>query len=85
MYKTKIVLAGSAALLLSACGNNPVMSKDFGVSTRNNIANQILDPKASERDVLPPTLDGVKAEKAIDRYRKDRPDDSRAKLVEDNK
>lgn len=85
MYKTKIVLAASAALLLSACGNSPVMSKDFGVSTQRNFASQILDPKAADRDVLPPTLDGVKAEKAIDRYRKDRPDESRAKLVEDNK
>lgn len=82
MSTTKILLLAGMVLTVSACGTSPSMSRDFGVSTQRNLANQTLDAKASERDLLPPTLDGVKAEKAIDRYRKDRPDESRAKLVD---
>lgn len=76
------VLAACAGLLLSACSASPFMSKDFGVSTRQNLTYQALDAKAGDRDVMPPTLDGMKAEKAVERYRKDRPEDSRATLVE---
>lgn len=82
MSTTKILLAAGLALMAAACGTSPSMSKDFGVSVKRNTVNQTLDAKASDRDLLPPTLDGVKAEKAVDRYRKDRPDESRAKLVE---
>lgn len=83
MYASKVLLLAGIALTLSACGSAPTMSKDHGKSTQRNIASQTLDAKAGERDLIPPTLDGVKAEKAVDRYRKDRPDESRAKLVED--
>lgn len=81
MCNIKYAAATSAALMLSACSASPTMSKDFGVSTRQNITYQALDAQAGERDVLPPTLDGIKAEGALDRYRKDSPQDSRAILV----
>jgi len=45
---------------------------------------QTLDPRAASRDILPPSIDGMKLEKAMERYRRDRPDDSRAKLVPEN-
>lgn len=83
MCKIKMVLAAGAGLLLAACTASPSMSKDFGVSTRQNLTYQALDAKAGERDLLPPTLDGIKAEKAVERYRKDKPEDSRATLVDE--
>lgn len=82
MSKTKFVLATTVGMLLTACGSTPTMSKDYGVSVGINTASQTLDSKAASRDLIPPTLDGVKAEKAMDRYRKDRPDESRSKLVD---
>ena len=78
----KGLLVAGAAMLMAACGYTPSMSKDFGVSVGINTASQTMDPNASSRDMIPPTLDGIKAEKAMDRYRKDRPDESRAKLVQ---
>lgn len=84
MCKIKMVLTACAGLLLVACSASPTMSKDFGVSTHQNLTYQALDAKAGERDLLPPSLDGMKAEKAIERYRKDKPEDSRATLVESN-
>lgn len=82
MSNVKVLLVAGAAMLMTACGATPSMSKDLGVSIGINTASQMIDPKASSRDLVPPTLDGVKAEKAMDRYRKDRPEESRAKLVE---
>lgn len=82
MSKIKVFLVAGAAMLMAACGSTPSMSKDLGVSVGINTANQTIDPKASSRDMIPPTLDGIKAEKAMERYRKDRPEESRAKLVE---
>lgn len=82
MSNVKVLLVAGAAMLMTACGATPSMSKDLGVSVGINTASQVIDPKASARDLVPPTLDGIKAEKAMDRYRKDRPDESRSKLVE---
>lgn len=82
MYKTKVLLVTGAALLLAACGTAQTLSADHGVSNQRNIAMQVIDARAGERDLLPQTLDGMKAEKAVERYRKDRPDESRAKLVD---
>lgn len=56
----------------------PAAADDHGVSNKRNITAQVIDLKASERDLVPPTLDGMKAEKAVDRYRKDRPVESLA-------
>lgn len=84
MCNIKYATAACAALVLSACSASPTMSKDFGVSTRQNLTYQALDAKAGERDVLLPTLDGIKVERAVNRYRKDSPEDSRATLVEKN-
>lgn len=82
MSKIKVFLVAGTAMLMAACGSTPSMSKDLGVSVGINTASQTIDPKASSRDMIPPTLDGIKAEKAMERYRKDRPEESRAKLVE---
>lgn len=82
MYRTKVLLVTAAAVVLAACGTATTMSADHGVSNKRNIAMQVIDAKASERDLVPQTLDGMKAEKAVERYRKDRPDESRAKLVD---
>lgn len=82
MHTIKVLTATSAVLLLAACGTTRTLSRDFGVSVQQNTAVQTLDVNAVNREAPPPTLDGVKAEAAVDRYRKDRPDESRAKLVE---
>lgn len=56
----------------------PAAADDHGVSNKRNITAQVIDLKAGERDLVPPTLDGMKAEKPVDRYRKDRPVESLA-------
>lgn len=76
------VLAG--LVMLSGCSAAPSLSPDFGVSTRENIVLQAVDPRAGEKGVISSGLDGTKVEKAMERYRKDKPEDSRATLVEDN-
>lgn len=83
MCRINLVLVAGMVLLVGGCSAKPSISRDFGVSTNRNIASQTLDPKAAERDLMPPSLDGRKAEMAVDRYRKDKPTDSRGKLVED--
>lgn len=83
MYRINMVLVTGMAVMLGGCAAKPSMSKDFGVSTSRNIAAQTLDAKAADRDMIPPSVDGMKAEKALERYRKDKPTDSRAKLLEE--
>lgn len=83
MCRINLVLVAGMVVLLGGCAAKPSLSRDFGVSTTSNTANQTLDPKAAERDMVPPSLDGRKAEMAVDRYRKDKSTDSREKLVED--
>lgn len=79
-----IALAALAALL-AGCRAQPHMNPDFGNSMALNKTQQIIDPGASATAASRPasTLDGQKTEKALERYRKDRPDESRQKLVKD--
>lgn len=84
MRKTDLVLLLALTMPLAACIARPTLGPDHGISVKNNIAMQTLDPRAASRDILPPSIDGMKLEKAMERYRRDRPDESRAKLVQDN-
>lgn len=70
-------------LWLSSCAGPASLRPDFGVSTRQNIAMQTIDPGAADRSRALAPVDGQKAEKALSRYRADRPDSSRGRLVQD--
>lgn len=67
-------------LVLAACSSN-AMRPDFGVSTHHNATVQLVDSGAEGRVRPPATVDGEKLEKGLARYRTDRPDASRDKLV----
>lgn len=84
MLTTKGWIALAAvATLLAGCRAQPHLNPDFGNSVAINTRLQVVDPNASGQDRPMSTLDGQKAEKAVERYRKDRPDESRQKLVKD--
>ena len=82
--RTNTLLALAALLvLLAGCRSQPHLNPDFGNSVANNKAVQIVNAAAAGQDRADAALDGQKAEKALERYRKDRPDESRQKLVKD--
>lgn len=80
-------VAGAAlvAVSLVGCGGGPLRA-DFGRVTEVNRAAQIVNPEAgkpadSSAPAVINTVDGQKVEKAMERYRADRPDASRGKLL----
>lgn len=84
MLATKGWIAFAAvAILLAGCRAQPHLNPDFGKSMAINASLQVIDPTAASQDRPTSTLDGQKSEKAVERYRKDRPDESRQKLVKD--
>lgn len=70
-------------VLLGACSTRPYMRADFGKSNANNVNAEIVDSSAVGRERPTLAVDGQKVEKGLERYRADRPDASREKLVQD--
>lgn len=70
------------ALLIGGCARQ-TLGEDFGKSSAINLAAQVVNPVAGAPGDAPVinTVDGQKVEKALERYRADRPEASRAKLL----
>lgn len=83
MRTNTLFALAALVVFLTGCRGQPHLNPDFGNSVANNKAGQVVNPSAAAQDRADATLDGQKAEKALDRYRKDRPDESRQKLVKD--
>ena len=81
--RNNLPLVLACLLLLGACSSRPYMRPDMGKSNANNISVQIVDPAATGKDRPTLAVDGKKVEKGLERYRSDRPDASREKLVQD--
>lgn len=65
------LLAGCAACLLSACApTTPHWDANFGNSVRAAVAQQILNPEASQNPDQVSGMDGRAARETIDRYQK---------------
>jgi type IV pilus biogenesis protein CpaD/CtpE len=67
-----VVLGVAMAVQLGACStaHEMTLKDDFGNSVRTNVAVQTINPEAGKKDMPAPTLDGQKAAKAVDNYRK---------------
>lgn len=69
------------ALVLVAGCSQEKLRPDFRNSTANNIAVQVVNPDAASQSQAPNTVDGQKAEKALQRYRADKAEATRGKLL----
>ncbi|MCB1670996.1 MAG: hypothetical protein R3F41_11450 [Gammaproteobacteria bacterium] len=69
MFK-QLVASASIFTLLAACqsGTEPNINEDFGNAVRQNVAIQTLNPDAGGSDDSA-SLDGPRAEQAVDRMR----------------
>jgi type IV pilus biogenesis protein CpaD/CtpE len=85
MKLLKLLLVLSAVLLLVACnlGHRSTMRPDFGNAVKTNMAVQTINPEAGQVEQEASALDGQKAEKALERYRKDKGKAPAEKLVTD--
>lgn len=73
-------VAGVVFALLAGCSQEK-LRQDFRNSTANNAAVQTVNPDAAEQALTPNTVDGQKAEKALQRYRADKAEATRGKLL----
>lgn len=82
MRKNKLLVALLAVAALAAAGcTQKTLRPDFGKSTEINLAAQPVNPNALDQAPATSTVDGQKAEKSIERYRADKPDASRGRLL----
>lgn len=72
--------AGLALVLASGCSQEK-LRPDFRNSTASNMAVQAMNPDAATQAQTASTVDGQKAEKALERYRADRAEATRGKLL----
>jgi hypothetical protein len=74
-------LPASLLLFLSACigwdaeqdaaaNQGPHLGADFGNAVSHNAAQHIIDHSPPDLDAGPPSMDGVRAAQALDRYRR---------------
>lgn len=66
-------LLACTAILTSSCTMGPeYVEEDFGLSVRQMVEGQILDPEAATNPLSDPSdmLDGVAAEESLNGYRK---------------
>lgn len=82
MRNNKLVwaAAGMAMTLVAGCSQEK-LRPDFRNSTANNAAVQTVNPDAAAQALTPNTVDGQKAEKALQRYRADKAEATRGKLL----
>jgi type IV pilus biogenesis protein CpaD/CtpE len=69
----KILIPAALALLLGACAAPEHLSGDFGNSYRINVAAQLANPGAENREHPLAASDGQKIEQALKDYRKSKP------------
>jgi len=78
-HKTSLSLL--LVVLLAGCAGKEHLRPDFGVSVRQNIAVQTLDPGAATREHPALAGDGQKMEQSLKDYRKGKPEASRDHLI----
>ena len=77
MNMTRLMFLGlAAAMSLAGCQTmsepaNPTLAPDFGDAVKTNTALQVVNPEAGMAEQPAPPLEGQKAEKAMDKYRKE--------------
>jgi type IV pilus biogenesis protein CpaD/CtpE len=76
----RFLIIAAVALLATACSREH-LREDFGNATAINHAAQAVDPQAETRQRGEPAIDGQKVEQGLKRYRADKPEATRAKLV----
>lgn len=82
MRNKKLVWAAAGmAMVLGAGCSQEKLRPDFRNSTANNTAVQAVNPDAAAQAQTASTVDGQKAEKALERYRADKPEATRGKLL----
>lgn len=83
MYKYLVTLATSA-FLLAGCASDRALTLDpaFGNAVKQNIAEQTINPMGQPADASA-TMDGQKAQQAVDRYRKGPAETKDESLVRD--
>lgn len=68
----KIGITVVACLIVVGCDTyvkpKKPLSEDFGNATRHNMAVQIVNPEASAGITAPPTMDGNRANAAMEQY-----------------
>lgn len=82
MRKNKLFLIAlvAATVVVAGCSREHLRG-DFGNSNKVNVASQVVNPTAGDQPPAANTVDGQKVEKALGRYRNDKPTDSRGKLL----
>ena len=82
MRNDTLLVVMLAAAAMTGCSTEK-MRPDFGNATAINIAAQTANPDATEQSVTATNaVDGQKIEKAVQRYRADKGDSSRARLLD---
>lgn len=82
MRNNKLALLAIAVAALAATGcSRDKLREDFRESTAINIASQVVNPDAAAQAPQTNAVDGQKVEKAVQRYRADKADASRGKLL----
>ena len=67
--KTRLILITVFLMFVAGCSQMS-LREDFGRATKTNRLLQTVDPSAGEMSVPTATLDGQKAEKVVNEYRK---------------
>jgi len=71
--QNKLILTLMSLVMLAVAGCSEMsLREDFGRSNMANRNMQTLNPSAKQMEVPPATLDGQKAEKVVNEYRRER-------------
>lgn len=82
MRKNKLVFIALVVAALAAAGcAHRTLRADFGNSNKINQAAQTVNPAAARQAPAMNTVDGQKVEKVLGRYRNDKAEASRGKLL----
>lgn len=82
MRNNTLFIVALVAVVMAGCSKEH-MRPDFGNATAINIAAQTANPDATEQSVTATNaVDGQKMEKAVQRYRADKGESSRGKLLD---
>lgn len=82
MRNNKLALTVVAVAVIAAAGcSRDKLREDFRESNQINVASQVVNPDAAAQAPQTNAVDGQKVEKAVQRYRADKADASRGKLL----
>lgn len=79
--RIKILLIAALGLLASACAAPTHMRSDYGYNNYVNTRVQYQDPTAEGREHPQLLGDGQKTEQALERFRKEKPETVRERVV----